>query len=159
VLSKPSYNWHEDDFWQTVEEPPDNSVEKVLSCGFPGFGPKTVLSITQYLKDNQLPVTLFNALMILSTCDTKGKRVFKIPGVGDKTFKQVREILYGDKPFSTLNVSAFDGHGNFAQGAQTALDQFHAFFQEKLNKGVKPNQAYNEAMAIVRSGISELIPF
>ena len=135
-------------------------MSKKCFSGFPGFGPKTVLSITQYLKDNQLPVTLFNALMILSTCDTKGKRVFKVPGVGDKTFKQVREILYGPgRPYNIENISAMHSTGNGIDKAKAALEQFHLLFEEKLKKGQNPKVAYGETMKIVQNSLHEIVPF
>jgi hypothetical protein len=159
VLTRGTYNWHEDDFWQTVAEPPADSVESILSCGLPDFGPKKALATVQYLADNQLPVTLFNALMVLSTCDIKGKRVFKVPMIGDKTYQQIRRVLYGDRPFGTMNISSIDQKGDFVMGAQATLEQFHALFEEKLKKGIAPKVAYSEAMNVVRSSVHELIPF
>lgn len=158
VLTRGSYDWTTD-IWQGVTEPPTDSVESILACGLPDFGPKKALGTIQFLKDNNLSPTLFNALMVLSACNEKGKRVFKIPMIGDSTFKMVRRVLYGDSEFKTDNLSSLDNKGECLEFALAALEQFTMLFTEKVKEGVHPKVAFNEAMQITSINLHELVPF
>lgn len=159
VYNKGSYSWGEDEWWQQVEEPASDDIRKVLSCGLPEFGPKKAQALYQYLTDNHLPLNLFNALVVLSAVNEKGKRQFEVPMVGVKSHRQLRQILFSlnDEHQSDRNLSV--SGGDFQQGARTALEQFHLLFQEKLKGGVEFKKAYEESINVVKHGIQELIPF
>lgn len=163
VYNKGSYSWEADEWWQQVEEPASDDIRKVLSCGLPEFGPKKAQAIHQYLIDNHLPLNLFNALVVLSAVNEKGKRQFEVPMFGVKSHKQLRQILFSlcDDEHSKANNHpnlSLDG-GGFQQGARAALEQFHLLFQEKLKAGMEFKKAYEESINVVKNGIQELIPF
>lgn len=157
VYNKGSYSW--DEWWQQVEEPASDDIRKVLSCGLPEFGPKKAQALYQYLSDNHLPLNLFNALVVLSAVNEKGKRGFDVPVFGIKSHRQLRQILFSlDEDHKSMANLSLDG-GDFQQGAKTALDQFHLLFQEKLKGEMEFKKAYEEAINIVKNTIGELIPF
>lgn len=163
VYNKGSYQWGEDEWWQQVEEPSNDDIRKILSCGLPEFGPRKAQSLYQYLIDNHLPLNLFNALVILSAVNEKGKRQFEVPMVGKKSHQQLRQILFNlaDDEHSIANCHpnlSLDG-GDFQQGARAALDQFHLLFQERLKGGMEFKKAYEESINVVKNTIGELIPF
>jgi len=40
VFTKQAYNWDNGDYWQQMEEVSQESMQHILACGLPGFGPK-----------------------------------------------------------------------------------------------------------------------
>lgn len=162
VYNKGSYSWG-DEWWQQVEEPANDDIRKILSCGLPEFGPKKAQALYQYLTDNHLPLNLFNALVVLSAVNEKGKRQFDVPMFGIKSHRQIRSLLFNlvDDEHSKANLYpnlSLDG-GDFQQGAKAALDQFHLLLQEKLRAKVEFKKAYEESINVVKNTIGELIPF
>lgn len=169
VFTKASYSWASDDFWQDVQEVDKESVEHILACGLPGFGPKTVNGLVEFMKAQSIPVSLFNALLVLSEIDEKGKPAYKVPGVGIETFRRVRRYLFSwqsdfdgkdckefeDKNIQTWNLSIKrynNGQSEFLRGVNGALEFFvmrfkHLVEKEKMN----PKQAFNVAAQATKS--------
>lgn len=163
VFTKASYSWTPDDFWQGVQEIDKESVEHILACGLPGFGPKTVNSLVEFMRIEGIPVSLFNALLVLSEIDEKGKPVYKIPGVGIETFRRVRRYLFSwqsdfngkdckefeDKSVQTWNLHIKrynNGQSEFLRGANGALEFFVLRFKHLVEiEKVNPKQAFNLA--------------
>lgn len=158
VYNKGSYSWG-DEWWQQVEEPANDDIRKILSCGLPEFGPKKAQALYQYLTDNHLPLNLFNALVVLSAVNEKGKRQFDVPMFGIKSHRQIRSLLFNLNEDHTSNCNLSLDGGDFQQGAKAALDQFHLLFQEKLKGGMEFRKAYEESINVVKNTIGELIPF
>lgn len=159
VASKPIYDWTEGDFWQQVVEPPKDSVESMLACGLPDFGPKKAQATVSLLIEKKMAVNLFNALVVLSTIDEKGKAVFKVPGVGEKTVKDIRRYLFGvGGKVEAWNNLSLEG-GDYQTGLRTALDNFHHLFQDNLATGIPAKLAYEDAINAIKSGLQELVLF
>lgn len=162
VFTKASYSWTPDDFWQTVEEVDKESVEHILACGLPGFGPKTVNGLIEFMKVQSIPVSLFNALSTLSMCDEKGKQVYNVPGIGIEKFKRIRRWLFNwqtdfngekvdceDKNIVTWNLSIKrfqNGESEYLRGVNGALEFFVMRFKYLVEvEKMSAKQAFNVA--------------
>lgn len=93
VALKPFVDWANEDIWQEVRTPDENSPEYSLVCGIKGLGPKTIEAAIQCCKENYLPVSGINLLKVLTFRDEKGKLLYKVNGWGDKSADRVRQML------------------------------------------------------------------
>ncbi len=164
VFSKaqyPLHEWYDDtvsDPWQSMEEVSPESVQHILACGLPGFGPKRANAVIEYLTRNKYPVCLYTALAVLCQIDEKGKRVHKIPSIGAEYWKRSRDWVFrcqtvdgkedDNKVVGSLNLClhSTEDQQEFWRGAKSALNQFHGFFQAELAHGRQGKEAYNLAM-------------
>lgn len=87
--------WNDpDDIWQELVEVPKDDWRYTLVAGLEGFGPKLALSVHEYLCQNpSLYPTLFNALLVLTQLDDKGKQVHDVKGWGVKSCYKLRSQL------------------------------------------------------------------
>ena len=162
----PLHEWYDDkgsDPWQSMEEVSPESVQHILACGLPGFGPKRANAVIEYLEQNKIPICLYTALAIVSQIDEKGKRVHKIKGIGTEYWKRIRDYLYRCQgPASEDDNKVLPGYNlllrhpdledsyEFYHGAQSGLDTFHRYFESELKNGKNGQAAYNTAMQLSR---------
>jgi len=130
-----------------MEEVSPESVQHILACGLPGFGPKRANAVVEYLTRNKYPVCLYTALAVLCQIDEKGKRVHKIPSIGAEYWKRSRDWLLrcqtvdgkedDNNVVGNLNLClhTVTDESEFWRGARSGLDRFHEFFKMELDAG------------------------
>ncbi len=166
----PLYEWYDDkvsDPWQSMEEVSPESVQHILACGLPGFGPKRANAVVEYLTRNSYPVCLYTALAILCQIDEKGKRVHKIPSIGAEYWKRSRDWVFrcqtvdgkedDNKVLGSLNLClhSTEDQQEFHRGADSGLNTFHKFFEAELKAGKNGQLAYNTAMQLSRKFVND----
>ena len=174
----PLYEWYDDavsDPWQSMEEVSPESVQHILACGLPGFGPKRANSVVDYLTRNSYPVCLYTALAVLCQIDEKGKRVHKIPSIGAEYWKRARDWVFrcqtvdgkedDNKLLTSLNLClhTVTDENDFWRGARSALARFHDLFEKELKatdfgKPRPAKVAYNNAMQAALILVNEQYP-
>lgn len=160
IFTKPSYVWDDGDIWQQVEEVSPESVQHILACGLPGFGPKRANSVVEYLARNHYPVCLYTALAVLCQIDEKGKRVHKIPSIGAEYWKRARDWVLrcqtvdgkeeDNNVVGSLNLClhSTDNLNEFHRGAKSGIKQLVGFFEVELQAGKGGKVAFNTALQL-----------
>jgi len=167
----PLYEWYDDkgsDPWQSMEEVSPESVQHILACGLPGFGPKRANSVVDYLTRNKYPVCLYTALAVLCQIDEKGKQVHKIPSIGAEYWKRSRDWVLrcqtvdgkedDNNVVGSLNLClhTVTDESEFWRGARSGLDRFHEeFFKMEIDAGKGGKTAFNNAMQATLKLVNE----
>ncbi len=166
VFSKaqyPLHEWYDDkvsDPWQSMEEVSPESVQHILACGLPGFGPKRANSVVDYLTRNSYPVCLYTALAVLCQIDEKGKRVHKIPSIGAEYWKRARDWVFrcqtvdgkedDNKVVGSLNLClhSTEDLNEFHRGAKSGIKRLVNYFEAELQAGRNGKVAFNTALQL-----------
>jgi len=173
VLSKNQYPLHEwydgkvSDPWQSMEELNPESVQSIMACGLPNFGPKRINTVVEYLIQNKYPVCVYTFWAVLTQIDEKGKRVHKIKGIGAELWKRSRDWLLrcqtvdgkedDNNVVGNLNLClhTVTDESEFWRGARSGLDRFHEFFKMELDAGKNGRVAFNNAMQATLKLVNE----
>ncbi len=182
VFSKsqyPLYEWYDDekisDPWQSMEELDPESVQSIMACGLPGFGPKRIRNVIDYLIQNHYPVCVYTFWAVLTQIDEKGKQVHKIPHIGPELWKRSRDWLYRNQlvdgkdddnkvlPGYNLLLRHPDipDSNEFHCGGLASLDQFTRFMEYEIEaekarvKKVGGTKMVNNALESARKVVNE----